>query len=216
MIFWRDAWLRRAEENSVRAKIDPLSVERLRRHLTTKTSPTNYFCQASEILNATYPLTSLRQKAAVYPSGLRAGNFGLVQLVKMLAVSIFWKARGKLLGIHARGNGKHVQDQSASLRAGDWVEVKSLESVRETLNEQGKNRGLYFSPDMRALCGQRLRVQRRLDKIIVDGTGEMRLLRNTVALENSTCGCAHIGLLFGGCTRCELTYWRESWLRRLE
>ena len=54
----------------------------------------------------------------------------------------------------------------------------------------------------------------RLDKIIVDGTGEMRQLRNTVCLEGSTCGCAYMGFDMGGCSRCELTYWREIWLRR--
>ena len=49
----------------------------------------------------------------------------------------------------------------------------------------------------------------RLDKIIVDGTGQMRQLRNTVCLEGSTCGCSYMGFGMGGCARCELTYWRE-------
>jgi hypothetical protein len=55
-------------------------------------------------------------------------------------------------------------------------------------------------------------VKARLDKIIVDGTGEMRRLTNTVSLEGSLCGCAQIA--FGGCSRCEFVYWREIWLRR--
>src|SRR5437867_9485459 len=55
-------------------------------------------------------------------------------------------------------------------------------------------------------------VERKIEKLIVDGTGEMRQLHNTVFLEGSHCGCAHIA--FGGCSRCEFVYWREIWLRR--
>jgi len=92
------------------------------------------------------------------------------------------------------------------------IEVKPMESIIETLNKTGRNRGLYFSPDMRLLCGQQRRVKERLDKIIVDGTGEMRQLPNTVLLEGSLCGCETIAL--GGCPRSEFVYWREIWLRR--
>ena len=53
---------------------------------------------------------------------------------------------------------------------------------------------------------------KKVDKIIVDGTGEMRQLRNTVFLEGSLCGCACVA--FGGCPRGEFAYWREIWLRR--
>ena len=104
--------------------------------------------------------------------------------------------------------------ESLNLQPGEWVEVKSMQSIIETLNERGYNRGLYFSPDMRLWCGRRCQVKGRLDKIIVDGTGQMRQLRNTVCLEGSTCGCSYMGFGMGGCSRCELTYWREIWLRR--
>jgi len=57
-----------------------------------------------------------------------------------------------------------------------------------------------------------VRVKSRLDKIIVDGTGKARKLRNTVLLEGSTCGC--LGLGMADCSRSEFSYWREIWLRR--
>src|SRR5260370_37278512 len=60
---------------------------------------------------------------------------------------------------------------------------------------------------MRRLCGRQQHVEKRIDKIIVDGTGEMRQLRNTVFLEGSHCGCSHVA--FGGCPRDEYVYWRE-------
>src|ERR1700732_295040 len=61
-------------------------------------------------------------------------------------------------------------------------------------------------------CGEKYRVDRKIEKLIVDGTGEMRQLRNTAFLEGSLCGCSCVA--FGGCPRGEYAYWRGSWLRR--
>src|SRR5438046_9460401 len=92
------------------------------------------------------------------------------------------------------------------------LEVMSIVNIRGSSNGTARNRGLRFFPNMHLLCGRRSRVSNRLDKIIVDGTGEMRQLHNTVYLEGSMCGCAHVA--FGGCPRNEFAYWREIWLRR--
>jgi hypothetical protein len=120
--------------------------------------------------------------------------------------------------VYARGSSETTPAEGLNLQPGEWVEVKSMQSIIETLNERGDNRGLHFSDDMRLWCGRRCRVKGRLDKIIVDGTGQMRQLRNTVLLEGSTCGCSYMGSCMGscmgGCARGELTYWREIWLRR--
>ncbi len=130
-----------------------------------------------------------------------------------LGTWLFWKIRRRFLGEYARGRTTSTPVESLDLRAGEWIEVKSMESIRETLNAAGSNRGLYFTPDMGRSCGKRYRVNGRIDKIIADGTGEMRQLRNTVQLEGSVCGCDDIRL--GGCSRCEIVYWREIWLRRV-
>lgn len=92
------------------------------------------------------------------------------------------------------------------------IEIKPIESISLTLNNVARNRGLFFSPDMSFACGKKKRVIKRIDKIIVDGTGEMRKLRDTVFLEDSYCGCPYVAL--GGCSRGEYAYWREIWLRR--
>jgi hypothetical protein len=129
---------------------------------------------------------------------------------------LFWRLRQIFLGVYPRGTKKSSPQESLNLKPGEWVEVKPIESIIETLDQRGLNRGLQFSPDMRLLCGQRRRVRGRIDKIIVDGTGKMRQLNNTVSLEDSTCGCDYMGFGMGGCARCELTYWREVWLTRVE
>jgi hypothetical protein len=213
MIFWREAWLRKVEDTAAQSQVDLRGMERLQARLKVLTDPNTYYCQASELKKATHSL-SRWERLGRYLSELRAGNFNAAQMAQSIGTWLFWRIRRMFLGVYPRGSSGSTPVESLNLQPGEWVEVKSMQSIIETLDERGHNRGLRFSPDMRLLCGQRRRVKGRLDKIIVDGTGQMRRLRNTVCLEGSTCGCSYIGFAMGGCSRCELTYWREIWLRR--
>jgi hypothetical protein len=210
MIFWREAWLRRVGPRDARVAVDIAGRERLRARLKTKAGPTTYFCQASELLKATTHL-SRRDQLGLSRAEIRAGNCGPLQMAGRLAIWFFWKVRRRLLGDYSAGPGSKTPE-ALGLKGGERVEVKPMDEIRGTLNREGHNRGLYFSPDLRLVCGRQFRVQDRLDRIIADGTGEMKHFRNTVTLEGSVCSCPHISV--GGCSRFELVYWREEWLRR--
>lgn len=211
-IFWREAWLRKVENGAGQSSpVSSDSGQRLRKHLKTSSGPNTYFCQASEILKVTTDLSQwARLKKCI--SDVRAGNCGALEMTHRIGIWLWWRFRRALFGQHARGSKKSTPAESLNVQPGDLIEVKPIEGIAQTLNETGRNRGLSFTPDMRLLCGQQKRVERRLEKIIVDGTGEMREVTNTVYLEGSHCGCAHVA--FGGCTRGEFSYWREIWLRR--
>jgi hypothetical protein len=211
MIFWREAWLRKVEGSQGSQAADPDAAERLRVRLKTRSGPKVYFCQASELLKATKELTRWERFSKCLDE-IRSGNCGILEMAKRIGIWLFWRIRRALLGPYGRGENKSTPMESLGLQSGEWVEVKSINSIVKTLNARAQNRGLWFSPDMRLACGQRKRVEKRIDKLIVDGTGEMRKLQNTVFLEGSFCGCAHVA--FGGCSRCEYVYWRETWLRR--
>jgi hypothetical protein len=213
MIFWRETWLRKVEDGEVQSQADLRGTDRLRTRLKVSTGPKIYYCQASELSKATHSL-SRWERLGRYLSGLGAGNFNARQMAQSLGIFLFWRIRRMLFGVYPRGSSESTPVEGLNLQPGEWVEVKPLPSIIESLNERGQNRGLYFSPDMRLWCGRRCRVKERLDKIIVDGTGQMRQLRTTVRLEGSTCGCSYLGFGTGGCSRCEVTYWREIWLRR--
>jgi hypothetical protein len=214
-IFWRESWLRKVEESAAPPNPDSQGTDRLQSCLKVSSGPNVYYCQASELSKAT-DFLSRWQRLGTYLSGLRTGNFSALSMANSFGTYVFWKIRRMLPGLRLRASGKSTTTEAAlNLQPGEWVEVKPIQTIIETLDEHGKNRGLYFSPDMRLWCGRRCRVKGRLDKIIVDGTGEMRRLRNTVCLEGSTCGCSYMGFEMSGCSRCELTYWREIWLRRI-
>jgi hypothetical protein len=211
MIFWREAWLRRVEDSVAASRVDPEDRERLRARLKTKVGPTTYFCQASEILKATGEMSRWDRLAQCIRE-VRVGNCSALDMAQRLGRWLFWRTRRLLLGEYARGSCKTTPVQSVNLQPGEWVEVRPMEAINATLNRAGYNRGLNFPPDLRLLCGQHQRVERRIEKIIVDGTGEMRQLRNTVYLDGSHCGCIYA---LGGCPRGEFSYWREIWLQRV-
>ena len=213
VIFWREAWLRKVSDGVEPPRADPDAGHRLRARLRTSRGPTTYFCQASELFRTTNTL-SRREQLARCVREVRAGSCGVLEMVARLGVWLFWRIRRKLLEEYVRGPHAATPTEALKLTPGECVEVKPLESVQETLNAKGYNRGLYFSPDMRLACGRQYRVNHRIDRIIEDGTGQMRELHNTVALEGSLCSCPHVNI--GGCSRVDLAYWREIWLRRVE
>jgi hypothetical protein len=100
----------------------------------------------------------------------------------------------------------------SSLLPGDLVEVRSVREIFATLNGEDKLKGLRFNPEMAKFCGKRFRVYKRLDKIIVETTGELRNIRTpTVLLEGVFCdGKAH-----GRCDRSCFGFWREAWLKKV-
>jgi hypothetical protein len=209
-IFWREAWLRKVENSSALAEAGAGS-ELLRARLKTLASPKIYFCQASEILKATNHM-SRKERFTKCASEIHAGNCGIWEMAVRIGTWTVWRIRRLILGPYARGTNTSTPVETLNLKAGEWVEVKPIESIVQTLDKGANNRGLWFSPDMRLSCGQRRQIEKRIDRIIVDGTGEMRRLRNTVFIEGSQCGCPHVA--FGGCTRNEYVYWREIWVRR--
>jgi hypothetical protein len=97
-----------------------------------------------------------------------------------------------------------------SLRAGDWVEVRSREEILSTLDRNGRLENLPFMPQMLQYCGKRFRVYKRAHKTCdtINFAGG-RKLPGGIHLENLRCD----GAAFGGCQAACLIFWKEAWLK---
>jgi len=126
----------------------------------------------------------------------------------LLPISLGRSASRSVRGEH---NMADNNTQTLNLQPGEWVEVRSVKEIFATLDKRGKLKGLRFTPEMVKFCGRRFKVYRRLGKIILEATGELRRIRTpTVLLEGVLCdGEAH-----GGCERSCFCFWREAWLKR--
>ena len=99
-----------------------------------------------------------------------------------------------------------------NLKAGELVEVKSEEEILAMLDHRARYKGLLWMPGMQKYCGKRFRVYKRLERILLESTGELRKIKNTVLLEGAVCD----GEEYFGCDRSCLHFWREAWLRRTD
>jgi hypothetical protein len=104
-----------------------------------------------------------------------------------------------------------LENESLNLQPGEWVEVKSEAEILATLDEKGNYKGLHWMCNMRKFCGKKYRVYKRLERMLLESSGEYRQVKNTVLLEGVICD----GEEWFGCDRSCYHFWREIWLRRI-
>lgn len=103
--------------------------------------------------------------------------------------------------------------EALDLQPGEFVQVRSLDEIRSTLDERERYQGLYFMPEMEDFCGKKYRVFKKVRSITLESNGEVRKLRSpTVFLEGVYCD----GKRHNDCDRSCLLFWREAWLKRTE
>jgi hypothetical protein len=135
------------------------------------------------------------------------GNRGPLEMVRLMVRPVIRKVRRMGLGL-VPGTLKRTPTEALNLQPGQWITVKSVDEISTTLDTGGRNRGLSFG--MTDCCGKSFQVHGRLDRMIMEATGEMRKVENTVLLEGARCGCVNV---LGGCPRKEFSFWREIWLK---
>ena len=96
-----------------------------------------------------------------------------------------------------------------TLKAGDWVEIRSKEEILATLDKNGRLDELPFMPQMLQYCGRRYQVFKHAHKTcdtVFPVRG--RKMANAVHLEGIRCD----GQAYGGCQAGCLIFWKDAWL----
>jgi hypothetical protein len=102
------------------------------------------------------------------------------------------------------------------LQPGDWVRVKSHREILSTLDQQSRNRGLYFDAEHVPYCDKVQRVHSLVRQIVDERTGKLlRFKAPCVILEGAYCqGAYSERRMF--CPRAIYPYWRDLWLERVD
>lgn len=223
LLFWREEWLEGPGLATADAVNDPplATVETL----TERTQNGDlYHCQATAMKQASRPLPALR--FGQYVTDVKSRNVKPLTLLKGLLITFFnifqWQSRKRLprkivlFGgrtypfYKGTGTGKRVP--AGEVQPGDLVEVRSKREIMSTLNPDNRNGGMLFDGEMLPFCGQRARVERKIDKIIDEPTGKMLKLHDCLVLEDVICQ----GTYHRFCPRGGLPYWREAWLQKVD
>jgi hypothetical protein len=173
-----------------------------------------YRCQSTELLRATEPLSVLDVMS--YIRDLKAKTYSPKEIAKNTIRAVLFRIRARMTGMSHQflaGSCTKTPKGTLNLQAGELVRVKTAREITQTLNEEGKNRGLIFTAGMLPYCGRTFRVLRRLEKMIHEPTSKLIQLEGTVILEGLTCTGHHS--VRGGCPKNNYYYWREVWLERV-
>ncbi|MGQ0762658.1 MAG: hypothetical protein ACT4OT_11700 [Acidobacteriota bacterium] len=211
LIFWRDAWLKPAgstgRPNPGPSRINESDL------IDLAQQDDQFVCQLSEIIAASEPLPWWDPKQ--YARDLLHNRTPLRRWLKSLAIAFYNKlahVSGRKSWRFVAGPGTYNGTRSnLNLQPGDVVRVKTLDEIRQTLDLEGKHQHLLFAPSMAAFCGSEMRVQKRVERITLEGSRRQRQVKDTVLLEGATCD----GVCHRLCPRQSLLFWRECWLEKV-
>jgi hypothetical protein len=220
---WQEAWLRPVgsarspnefSERVPSTQSQPAALSAFASRPSEADTGIRYVCQATELTVGGTPLrlADLRH----YARDFLTGNVRLMPLCAGIAIAFFNRVQrmhgGAAFPCYAGGTTTVSPPQALDLQAGDLVRVKPKCLIEATLNSASRNRGLYFDRDMIRFCGGEYRVKTRVERVIVEKTGELRLLTAPCIILD---GITATGEYQGFNPENEYIFWREVWLERV-
>lgn len=226
LLFWKEAWLKRAEAGAADAPAVPTGdLERAADRLAPTVfrpesaleHPT-YRCQTTELVRATTPLRWWDPRQ--YARELLSGNITLGKWARVTAVAaynVFQRRFKRRLYPHVEGRCEGgTPTAKLGLQVGELVRVRSAEEIYATLDKRWRNRGLSFGREQVLYCGKVGVVKARVERILDEKSGRLvHLPTPSIMVEGMVCGGCHSPRrLF--CPRAIYMFWREIWLERVE
>ena len=197
-----------------------------------------YVCQATELPKFTKPLSpwDIRQ----YVEDYRSGN---VKSLAEMAPRFIYRAYDNLInlgigwgpilrwcydtfqgirgGIPHPGRvgtipaGTKTPEGVLNLQPGELVRVNDYHASLDTIDVNGRNRGMSFSAEMVPYCGGTFRVKGLVNRLIDEKTGKMLVMKNSCVILDGVICQARYNKKMIFCPRATYPYWREIWLERV-
>lgn len=239
LFFWHPDWLERLDESFREAGREtgeraseelPDSLMRGVYAADSTAAEIRYRCHATELVRFSTPIST--REPTQYFRDVWFGNVSLKEFVvfglramlqsarRAMISPDFWRKLKAIVQRRPRTSPTDVQDrpvptQRLDLRAGESVRVRAFDQILSTLDENGRNRGLSYDPDMARSAGKTFSVAQQVDRVIDEKTGKMlRIRKDCLILDGLACsGKLNVPRLF--CSRGALLFWRECWLERV-
>jgi hypothetical protein len=166
-------------------------------------------CQTPALLGASryFPRTLTRIRMIAWHMQKQGLRKTILEILRHTGAFAAWIPLTKL---ESNQSARTAVNEILNLQPKEWVEVRSKTEILATLDAEGKHKGLRFVPEMFEYCGRRVQVFKRVNKICLEESPDVRRIRNTVLLEGSLCKGGGVG-----CDRACFHFWREAWLRRI-
>jgi hypothetical protein len=175
-----------------------------------------YRCQATDFVHASEPVGWW--DAGSFLREFTCGNVSLPRFVTVCTRIVFEeiRRRARLWAYPVKPTGHNAPAANLRLEPGSLVRIRSKAEIEDTLNEAGKNRGLWFDREMLPYCGSTHTVTRRVERFIDEGTGRMVELKSDCLILDGVCCRNDLSEGRWFCRRGIYSWWREAWLQPVE
>jgi len=214
-LLWKTAWITRVDAPALatgRNSAIPLAPTFVKE---TNGANKRYVCQFTELARASTRMSPWDPRQDLRP--LLAGNvtvaaFGVAILTRLF--NLAQRLRGGIgFPANQRSSSAVSQRTDLNLQPGELVRVRDPQRIFETLDQSGRNRGLWFDRDMLKRTKQQYKVLARIDRIIDDASGRMLQMKTPcIILDGVDCS----GELMSFSPQHDFPFWREAWLERTE
>jgi hypothetical protein len=172
-----------------------------------------YRCQATEMTRATTPLAWWDPRQ--YLREIRSRNVTLAHAIAvMMGAFLEFVKRFRKMPLQGPGGAGRTD---LGLAEGDVVRVRTQEEIRATLDNESRNRGLWYDWEMKPFSGGTYRVKNRVQRLIDEKTGRMLTIPggDCIILEGVVCSGEHSRWRYF-CPRAIPPFWRQAWLERVD
>jgi len=195
-----------------------------------------YVCQATKVWDASYSLKwwDIRH----YIEDITSRNVSLSRVIGALIFTVYTTVAESGFGFgypmrklydffqQLRGGppyplrrgrvpkGAKTPSGKLDLQPGETVRMKPYPEILETLDQEAKNRGLYFDAEMVPFCTGTFKVLRRVTQIIHEKTGKMLTFKTPAIILEGVESQARYAKYRKFCPRAYYQYAREIWLER--
>jgi hypothetical protein len=195
-----------------------------------------YCCQATQVQYATTPIKWY--DPTPYIEDFRSGN---ASVWRMFCAFLFWmyhEACGLGIGLGSAmrwaydtfqkmiggvpypwrvgrvAKGHRTPSCKLDLQEGEMVRIKDYSEILDTLDDEWKNRGLYFDAEMVPFANGTYKVLKRVNRIIDEKSGKMLHFKNECLILDEVVCQARFAKCRKLCPRAYYLYWREIWVER--
>lgn len=212
-ILWKDGWLAKVprERAAVAVDTNETPLDGLNDARQPRDRGTAYICQMTRLWEASEPMSRFDVRQDLRP--LLEGNIALGAYLIAILTRIFNIAQRMRGGVAypylpPSPTAGTTPTSDRHFRPGDVVLVRTKEQIANTL-VNGRNKGLWFDPEMIRFCRQPVVVRKRVERLIHEGTGMMVHMKTPCLMLSNVLATGEFLRL---CPQHEYIFWREIWL----
>ena len=225
-LYWKEAWLRPASETATPAVHDDAYFELekvVSRNVEGDASTEDeriFRCQGTDWFGASEKVPWWSARSFMHE--WRCGNVNLWQFATTMTRIVFSEI-GRRLHLIERGGRPFLPhnpltdpveaDPPRGIAVGSLVQIRSRSEIAPTLDARGKNKGLWFDPEMVPFCDKTFPVKRKVERFVDEGTGKLIVLKSDCYILDGVACSGNRTESKWFCPRAIYPWWREAWLK---